>query len=76
MKTFDGPALEQERFLNITDTLNRIDLNEKEFKWGFCHFFQSYSPVNLVWTFIDIKSGVGVLVGLAVGFYSYCKKGY
>jgi hypothetical protein len=56
METFDGPAVEQERFLKITDTLNRIDLNGKKFKWGCCHFFQSYSPVNVVWTFDETVS--------------------
>lgn len=56
METFDGPAVEQQRFLKITDTLNRIDLNGKKLKWGFCHFFQSYSPVNVVWTFDETVS--------------------
>lgn len=51
METFDGPQVEQERFLKITDTLQRIELNGKKLRWAYCHFFQSYSHSNEVWTF-------------------------
>jgi hypothetical protein len=51
METFDGPAVEKERLLKITDTLDRIDLNGKTLRWAYCHFFQAYSPSDAIWTF-------------------------
>ncbi|MBN9381924.1 MAG: hypothetical protein J0H74_14240 [Chitinophagaceae bacterium] len=51
IETYEGPIVEQERLLKITDTLDRIELNGKKLKWAYCHFFQAYSHASEIWTF-------------------------
>jgi hypothetical protein len=51
METFDGPEIEVKRLLKITDTLRKIELNAKNLKWAYCHFFQSYSTPDEIWAF-------------------------
>lgn len=58
METFDGPAVEQKRFLKITDTVNRMDVNGKKLNWGYFHFFQSYSTFDQDWVFDETVSTI------------------
>jgi hypothetical protein len=51
METFDGSEVELKRLLKITDTLGKIELNAKNLKWAYCHFFQSYSTPDEIWVF-------------------------
>lgn len=51
METFDGPHVERERLQKITDTLDGIEYIDKKLQSIYCHFFQAYSPVEVVWTF-------------------------
>ncbi len=51
METFDGPEVEMKRLLKITETIDNIELNKRNLKWAYCHFFQSYSTPIETWAF-------------------------
>jgi len=58
METFDGPEVEKERFLKISDTLKNTGVMAKKLKWAYLHFFQSYSTPIETWAFDETVSTI------------------
>ena len=49
LETLDGTDVEKVRFDKILKTVSSFDIVPKKIKRLYCHFFQSYSPVDQTW---------------------------
>lgn len=49
IETLDGTDVEVVRFNKIFNTVSFFDTENKELKWIYCHFFQSYTPPQQDW---------------------------
>lgn len=58
METFDGPAVERERYEKIQNTFEQIDPKNTNLKWIFCSFFQAYSPPDQLFVFDETVNSI------------------
>lgn len=56
LETLDGVNVENERYSKIFNTISYWDTGDKKLKWVYCHFFQSYAPVDQSWVFDETVS--------------------
>ncbi|THF53451.1 hypothetical protein E6C50_04410 [Flavobacterium supellecticarium] len=49
LETLDGTEVEQVRFEKIRNSMMSFDIKDKNVKVLYCHFFQSYAPVDQIY---------------------------
>ena len=50
IETYDGPEVELRRLEKITEKLANLETKGKDVQFIYCHFFQTYTLPNVIWT--------------------------